>query len=141
MAGQSSSKSEKMRALLFDSQYDRYRGVISLVSLQSGQIRKGRLDIPYYTPSLTSAGAGDKIASCHSRKKYDVVDVGIMHPEEESTGILQAGKNCPKVKVLCTKLIWQDRSAISVSIIPGLTTALTEMRYPACNMKESSEGA
>lgn len=69
------SKSEKMRALLFDSQYDRYRGVISLVSLQSGQIRKG-----------------DKIASHHSRKKYDVVDVGIMHPEEESTGILQAGQ-------------------------------------------------
>ncbi|KAF8609890.1 GTP-binding protein lepa [Ceratobasidium sp. AG-I] len=70
-----SSKSEKMRALLFDSQYDRYRGVISLVSLQSGQIRKG-----------------DKIASFHSRKKYDVVDVGIMHPEEESTGILQTGQ-------------------------------------------------
>ncbi|KAF8682633.1 Translation factor GUF1 -like protein, mitochondrial [Rhizoctonia solani] len=65
-----------MRALLFDSQYDRYRGVVSLVSLQSGQLRKGR----------------DKIASCHTRKRYDVVDIGIMHPEEESTGILQAGQ-------------------------------------------------
>ncbi|CAE6421062.1 unnamed protein product [Rhizoctonia solani] len=64
-----------MRALLFDSQYDRYRGVVSLVSLQSGQLRKG-----------------DKIASCHTRKRYDVVDIGIMHPEEESTGMLQAGQ-------------------------------------------------
>ncbi|CAE6448560.1 unnamed protein product, partial [Rhizoctonia solani] len=64
-----------MRALLFDSQYDRYRGVVSLVSLQSGQLRKG-----------------DKIASCHTRKRYEVVDIGIMHPEEESTGILQAGQ-------------------------------------------------
>ncbi|QRW27616.1 GTP-binding protein LepA C-terminus [Rhizoctonia solani] len=34
----------------------------------------------------------DKIASCHTRKRYDVVDIGIMHPEEESTGILQAGQ-------------------------------------------------
>ncbi|KAJ1309592.1 hypothetical protein OPQ81_006365 [Rhizoctonia solani] len=64
-----------MRALLFDSQYDRYRGVVSLVSLQSGQLRKG-----------------DKIASCHTRKRYDIVDIGIMHPEEESTGMLQAGQ-------------------------------------------------
>ncbi|CCO27728.1 Translation factor GUF1, mitochondrial [Rhizoctonia solani AG-1 IB] len=51
---------EAMRALLFDSQYDRYRGVVSLVSLQSGQLRK--------------------------------VDIGIMHPEEESTGMLQVGQ-------------------------------------------------
>ncbi|EUC61701.1 elongation factor-type GTP-binding protein [Rhizoctonia solani AG-3 Rhs1AP] len=62
-----------MRALLFDSQYDRYRGVVSLVSLQSGQLR-------------------DKIASCHTRKRYDIVDIGIMHPEEESTEMLQAGQ-------------------------------------------------
>ncbi|KAG9097505.1 Translation factor guf1 mitochondrial, partial [Ceratobasidium sp. UAMH 11750] len=46
-------RSEKMRALLFDSQYDRYRGVVSM---------------------------------------YDVVDVGIMHPDEESTGVLQTGQ-------------------------------------------------
>ncbi|KAG8695800.1 Translation factor guf1 mitochondrial, partial [Ceratobasidium sp. 395] len=68
-------RSAKMRALLFDSQYDRYRGVVSMISLQSGQIRKG-----------------DRIASCHARKKYDVVDVGIMHPDEESTGVLQTGQ-------------------------------------------------
>lgn len=68
-------KRKAMRALLFDSQYDKYRGVVSLVSLQSGQIRKG-----------------DKIASCHTRKKYDVVEVGVMHPEEEPTGVLQAGQ-------------------------------------------------
>ncbi|QRV99888.1 Elongation factor Tu GTP binding domain [Ceratobasidium sp. AG-Ba] len=68
-----SDKAAKMRALLFDSRYDRYRGVVSMVSLQSGQI-------------------WDKIVSCHTRKKYDVVDVGIMHPEEESTGLLQTGQ-------------------------------------------------
>jgi translation factor GUF1, mitochondrial len=35
---------------------------------------------------------GDKIASCHSGKKYDVTEVGIMHPEETSTGRLLAGQ-------------------------------------------------
>jgi translation elongation factor EF-4 len=44
--------------------YDRYRGVISLVSVQAGGLKKG-----------------DRIMSCFTRKKYEVVDIGIMHPE------------------------------------------------------------
>ncbi|KAF9246426.1 P-loop containing nucleoside triphosphate hydrolase protein [Melanogaster broomeanus] len=64
-----------LKALLFDSHYDRYRGVISLVSLHDGVIRKG-----------------DKIASCHSGKKYEVQEVGIMHPEELPTTSLQPGQ-------------------------------------------------
>ncbi|CAE6453790.1 unnamed protein product, partial [Rhizoctonia solani] len=78
--GQGAVTRATMRALLFDSQYDRYRGVVSLVSLQSGQLRKGK------------ERPGDKIASCHTRKRYDIVDIGIMHPEEESTEMLQAGQ-------------------------------------------------
>ncbi|KAA1469343.1 GTP-binding protein lepa [Dentipellis sp. KUC8613] len=69
------SPSEKLKAYLFDSSYDRYRGVISLVSIQDGVLRKG-----------------DKIASCYTKKKYDVTDVGIMYPEEVSTGQLLAGQ-------------------------------------------------
>jgi translation factor GUF1, mitochondrial len=61
--------------LLFAYSYDRYRGVISLVSIQNGVLRKG-----------------DKIASCHTRKKYDVTEVGIMYPEEVSTGELFPGQ-------------------------------------------------
>ncbi|KZS88359.1 GTP-binding protein lepa [Sistotremastrum niveocremeum HHB9708] len=69
------SRDAPLKALLFDSTYDRYRGVISLVSVQDGILRKN-----------------DKIVSCYSNKKYDVIDVGIMHPEEESTGVLYAGQ-------------------------------------------------
>ncbi|KZT71393.1 GTP-binding protein lepa [Daedalea quercina L-15889] len=68
-------ESAPLKALLFDSSYDKYRGVISLVNVQSGVLKKG-----------------DKIASCHTRKKYDVVEVGIVHPEEEPTTCLRPGQ-------------------------------------------------
>ncbi|KAG6837271.1 Translation factor guf1 mitochondrial [Arthromyces matolae] len=55
--------------------YDRYRGVISLINVQEGVLRKG-----------------DKITSCHTRKKYEVTEIGIMHPEEVQTDGLRAGQ-------------------------------------------------
>lgn len=63
------------KGFVFDSFYDRYRGVISLVNVQQGLLRKG-----------------DRITSCHTRKKYDVIEVGIMHPEEIATGSLRVGQ-------------------------------------------------
>lgn len=64
-----------LKAFLFDSSYDRYRGVVSLISMQGGVLRKG-----------------DKIMSCHTRKKYEVTELGIMHPEEVPTSTLQPGQ-------------------------------------------------
>ncbi|KAF5381035.1 hypothetical protein D9615_004155 [Tricholomella constricta] len=63
----SGSLAAPLKAFLFDSLYDRYRGVISYELL------------------------GDKVASCHTRKKYEVTEVGIMHPEEVPTDSLRAG--------------------------------------------------
>ncbi|TBU46475.1 GTP-binding protein lepa [Dichomitus squalens] len=67
--------SAPLKGFLFDSSYDRYRGVISLMSIQGGVLRKG-----------------DKIASCHTRKKYEVTELGIMHPEEVPTDCLRPGQ-------------------------------------------------
>ena len=67
--------------------------MISVISMQSGVLRKGdqtcifRLDA-----SPTFICLGDKIVSCHSRKKYEVTDVGILHPEEVSTSVLFPGQ-------------------------------------------------
>ena len=36
--------------------------------------------------------SGDKIASCHTRKRYEVTEVGIMHPEQVQTDLLNAGQ-------------------------------------------------
>ncbi|KAK2466743.1 hypothetical protein APHAL10511_001001 [Amanita phalloides] len=63
------------KALLFDSFYDQYRGVISLLSVQDGVIQKG-----------------DKIASCHSRKKYEITELGILNPEEVPAACLRPGQ-------------------------------------------------
>ncbi|KAG6865923.1 Translation factor guf1 mitochondrial [Blastosporella zonata] len=69
------SPTAPLKTFLFDSSYDRYRGVISLVSVQEGILRKG-----------------DKIVSCHTRKKYEVTELGVMHPEEVPTDSLSAGQ-------------------------------------------------
>ncbi|KAF8512280.1 P-loop containing nucleoside triphosphate hydrolase protein [Gautieria morchelliformis] len=66
---------DPLKALLFDSSYDRYRGVVSLINVQGGTL-----------------STGDKIQSSHTRKKYEIIDIGIMHPEEVSTSHLRAGQ-------------------------------------------------
>ncbi|TEB26571.1 translation factor GUF1, mitochondrial [Coprinellus micaceus] len=68
-------KEAPLKAFLFDSFYDRYRGVISLINVQEGVLRKG-----------------EKIASYHTRKKYEVTELGIMHPEEIPTQSLNPGQ-------------------------------------------------
>ncbi|KAK1217398.1 Translation factor guf1 mitochondrial [Marasmius sp. AFHP31] len=64
-----------VKAFLFDSLYDRYRGVISLLNIQQGVLKKG-----------------DRIQSCHTRKRYEVTEIGIMHPEEVPTNSLHPGQ-------------------------------------------------
>ncbi|XP_036748434.2 translation factor GUF1, mitochondrial isoform X2 [Manis pentadactyla] len=57
-----------LRALVFDSTFDQYRGVIANVALFDGVISKG-----------------DKIASAHTQKTYEVNEVGILNPNEQPT--------------------------------------------------------
>ncbi|CAG8438841.1 6429_t:CDS:10 [Acaulospora colombiana] len=64
-----------LKAFLFDSWYDTYVGVICLMAIIDGKLQKG-----------------DKIVSAHSNLKYEVADVGIMHPERFPTGYLHAGQ-------------------------------------------------
>ncbi|XP_068719487.1 translation factor GUF1 homolog, mitochondrial-like isoform X2 [Montipora capricornis] len=64
-----------LKALLFDSWYDHYRGVICLVAVLNGSLTKG-----------------DEIMSGYSKQRYEVMDVGIMYPGEVSTGALYTGQ-------------------------------------------------
>lgn len=65
------------------------------MSMQSGALRRG--DHILFTPFGRTRRrpffhTGDKIVSCHTRKKYEVTDVGILHPEEVSTSVLLPGQ-------------------------------------------------
>ncbi|KAL1917543.1 uncharacterized protein VTP21DRAFT_3936 [Calcarisporiella thermophila] len=64
-----------LKALLFDSWYDTYVGVICMMAIVDGTIRKG-----------------DRIISAYSQQKYEVTEVGIMHPDMYNTGYLHAGQ-------------------------------------------------
>lgn len=64
-----------MRMLLLDSYYDEYKGVICHVAVVDGVLRKG-----------------DKISSAATGHSYEILDVGIMHPELRPTGILLTGQ-------------------------------------------------
>ncbi|XP_046437702.1 translation factor Guf1, mitochondrial-like [Daphnia pulex] len=63
------------RALLFDSWYDRYRGVIAVIAVIDGIIRNG-----------------DAISAKHTGKSYEIKDLGILQPNEVSLSCLQAGQ-------------------------------------------------
>ncbi|XP_063777051.1 translation factor GUF1, mitochondrial [Pseudophryne corroboree] len=63
------------KALLFDSMFDHYRGVVASIAIFGGEVCKG-----------------NKIVSVHTGKSYDVNEVGILTPEEMPTDKLCAGQ-------------------------------------------------
>ena len=65
---------EYTRALVFDSLFDTYRGVVNYVRVVSGEIKPG-------TPILLMASGG----------KYEVKEVGVFTPKQLRTESLQAG--------------------------------------------------
>ncbi|KAH6792050.1 Small GTP-binding protein [Perilla frutescens var. hirtella] len=69
------NSSSPLRMLLLDSYYDEYKGVICHVAVVDGTLRKG-----------------DKISSAATGQSYEVLDVGIMHPELTQTGVLLTGQ-------------------------------------------------
>ncbi|KAJ2362268.1 Translation factor guf1 mitochondrial [Coemansia sp. RSA 2610] len=71
----SGSIDRPFKALLFDTWYDKYVGVVSLMAIKDGCIKKG-----------------DRIVSSHSQTKYEVSEVGIMYPEPTPTTSLQVGQ-------------------------------------------------
>jgi len=63
------------KAFLFDSWYDEYRGVVCLIEVVDGSVKKG-----------------EKIVSIHTGQSYEVLDVGLMYPEPFATNALYTGQ-------------------------------------------------
>jgi len=66
---------QPLKALLFDSWFDEYRGVVCLIALHDGVIKKG-----------------DKITLAQSGKRYEVLELGLMYPDEQPMDALYPGQ-------------------------------------------------
>ena len=66
---------DKLRALIFDSYYDSYRGVVALIRIVEGKLK-----------------VGDKIKMMATGATYDVVEIGVHTPKEKSCSELKAGE-------------------------------------------------
>lgn len=66
---------QTFKALLFDSWYDKYKGVVSLIAIEQGELKKG-----------------NSIITHASGMQYDILELGIMYPEQVPTDILYAGQ-------------------------------------------------
>ena len=66
---------EPFKALLFDSWYDEYRGVVCLIAIKDGMLKKG-----------------DAVALAQAKRKYEILEIGLMYPDETPTGTLHAGQ-------------------------------------------------
>ncbi len=64
-----------LRALIFDSVYDDYKGVITYVRVREGTVRRG-----------------DKIRHIAQGRVYEVLELGVMRPKMEATDELSAGE-------------------------------------------------
>lgn len=64
-----------LKALIFDSFYDSYKGAVCLIRIVDGVLN-----------------AGDRILMMSTKKSFDSVEVGIFNPKMNSTGILRAGE-------------------------------------------------
>ncbi|MDY0101045.1 MAG: translation elongation factor 4 [Bacilli bacterium] len=69
------SKEAPLQALIFDSFYDQYRGVIALVRIKNGEVK-----------------VGDKIRLMSNNKEYLVTEVGVRLPQEEKRESLSNGE-------------------------------------------------
>jgi translation factor GUF1, mitochondrial len=64
-----------LKALLFDSWFDLYKGVVCLIALKDGVIKKG-----------------DRITLAQAQRDYEVLELGLMYPNETPMDALYAGQ-------------------------------------------------
>ena len=63
-----------LKALIFDSYYDNYKGAICMVRIMDGTVK-----------------IGTKIYMCGSKKEFEVTEVGVFEPKPNPTELLRAG--------------------------------------------------
>ena len=73
----------KLQALIFDSYYDSYRGIVTSICVKNGQVK-----------------VGDKIRMMATNSVYEVVELAVSTPKEKDVNELVAGE----VGILCASI-------------------------------------
>ncbi|WP_187306509.1 translation elongation factor 4 [Buchnera aphidicola] len=95
---------ESLRAIIIDSWFDNYMGVVSLIRIKNGQLKKG-----------------ETIQFMNTNKKYTVEDIGIFTPKKIS-----------KTTLFCGEVGWIICGIKKINnIIVGDT--ITSVKFPALN--------
>ena len=93
-----------LKALIFDSYFDSYKGIVALVRVVDGCIK-----------------LKDQIKMIGTNKTYDVVELGIHNPKEEKRNILHAGEVgfvCASIKSIEDVRVGDTITHASVDIEP-----------------------
>lgn len=87
---------DPLRALIFDSIYDSYKGVVAFIRVVDGQVK-----------------AWDRIKMKASGKQADIIEVGVFRPQLSKTDMIQAGE----VAYIATGLKELDQCRVGDTII------------------------
>jgi len=77
------NKNDKLEALIFDSYFDSYRGIVTLMRIVNGKVK-----------------IGDKVRMMATNKVYDVVELGVNNPYQNKVNELVTGE----VGYLCASI-------------------------------------
>ena len=67
-------ENKPLKALIFDSYYDSYKGAVSMVRIYDGEVK-----------------VGDEIMFMHTKKTFTVTEVGVYKPQATPVDVLRAG--------------------------------------------------
>lgn len=100
-----------LRALIFDSYYDNFKGAVCLVRIFDGQVK-----------------AGDRIKFYITGKEYDVTEVGVFEPKPVSQNVLRAGD----VGYICASI----KNVAETKVGDTITNAVNPTLNPLPGYKE-----
>ena len=104
------NKNDDLQALIFDSYYDSYRGIVALLRVVNGSIK-----------------LGDKIKMMATDAEYSVVELGINNPNEKKVDELLVGE----VGFLCASI----KNIEDVKVGDTITSAINPASSPLAGYK------
>jgi len=102
--------------------------------VQDGVLRKGTSSLFIHDLRKATSFTGDRIVSCYTRKKYEVMEVGLMHPEQVATKSLNPGQvgyiACNMKQSSEGELISDSQSSLNASYQPTSGTRFIDLGNP-----------